>query len=157
MKKHPIYAMVFWLTLGIFVSAYSYFKLGLGKLHNPGPGLMPFFLGLLFSIISFYLLINSLFKRDRKEEILKEEQWQINFRNVILVLAALFFYGLFLETLGFLIVTLITMTILFWTMGLTRWRPLGVASCLTVLVTYFLFTYLGVRFPAGILRAIGMY
>ena len=157
MKKYPIYVIVFWLALGIFVSAYSYYKLSLGKLHNPGPGLMPFLLGLLFSIISFYLLINSLFKRNREEETLKGGQGQINLRKVILVLVSLFFYGLFLETLGFLIVTLITMTILFWTMGFVRWRSLGVASCLTVLVTYFLFTYLGVRFPAGILRAIGMY
>ena len=157
MKKHPIYVTLFWLALGIFVSAYSHYKLSLGKLHNPGPGLMPFLLGLLFSIISFYLLMSSLFKRDKEKETLKEEQGQINFRKVILVLASLFFYGLFLETLGFLIVTLITMTILFWTMGLVRWRSLGVASCLTVLVTYFLFTYLGVRFPPGILRVIGMY
>ena len=157
MKRYPIYTIVFWLALGIFVAGYSYFKLSLGRLHNPGPGLMPFLLGLLFSIISFYLLMNSLFKRNRGEEALKEEQGQINFRKIILVLASLFFYGLFLETLGYLIVTLITMTILFWTMGLVRWRSLGVASCLTVLVTYFLFTYLGVRFPAGILRAIGMY
>jgi hypothetical protein len=157
MKKYPIYVIVFWLALGIFVSAYSYLKLGLGKLHTPGPGMMPFLLGLLFSIISFYLLVNSLFKRSMEDKTIKEEQGQINSRKVILVLASLFFYGLFLETLGYLIVTLITMTILFWTMGLVRWRSLGVASCLTVLVTYFLFTYLGVRFPAGILRAIGMY
>jgi hypothetical protein len=157
MKKYPIYLIVFWLALGIFVSAYSYLKLGLGKLHTPGPGMMPFLLGLLFSIISFYLLVNSLFKRSMEDKTITEEQGQINSRKVILVLASLFFYGLFLETLGYLIVTLITMTILFWTMGLVRWRSLGVASCLTVLVTYFLFTYLGVRFPAGILRAIGMY
>jgi len=157
MKKYPIYLIVFWLALGIFVSAYSYLKLGLGKLHTPGPGMMPFLLGLLFSIISFYLLVNSLFKRSMEDKTITEEQGQINSRKVILVLASLFFYGLFLETLGFLIVTLITMTILFWTMGFVRWRSLGVASCLTVLVTYFLFTYLGVRFPAGILRAIGMY
>jgi hypothetical protein len=101
--------------------------------------------------------MSSLFKRNREEETLKEEQGQINFRKVILVLASLFFYGLFLETLGYLIVTLITMTILFWTMGLERWKSLGIASGLTVSITYFLFTYLGVRFPAGILRAIGMY
>jgi len=157
MKKYPIYLIVFWLALGIFVSAYSYLKLGLGKLHTPGPGMMPFLLGLLFSIISFYLLVNSLFKRSMEDKTITEEQGQINSRKVILVLASLFFYGLFLETLGYLIVTLITMTILFWTMGFVRWRSLGVASCLTVLVTYFLFTYLGVRFPAGILRAIGMY
>ena len=157
MKRYPIYTIVFWLALGIFVAGYSYFKLSLGRLHNPGPGLMPFLLGLLFSIISFYLLVNSLSKRNEEEKTLNEEQGQINFKRVILVLASLFFYGLFLETLGYLIVTLITMTILFWTTGLVKWRSLGVASCLTVLVTYFLFTNLGVRFPAGILRAIGMY
>jgi hypothetical protein len=132
-------------------------KYGLGHLHNPGPGLMPFLLGFLFFIISFYLLMVSLFKKREGDEIMKKEKDRINYGKMIFVSASLFFYGLFLETLGFLIVTLITLTILFWTNGLKRWRSLGVASCLTVLVTYFLFTYLGVRFPAGILRVIGLY
>ena len=118
---------------------------------------MPFLLGFFFFIISFYLLMISLLKGVGGDEVKGEEKDRINFGKLSFVSASLFFYGLFLETLGYLIVTLVTMTILFWVMGLKRWRSLGVASGLTVLVTYFLFTYLGVRFPAGILRAIGMY
>jgi signal transduction histidine kinase len=89
-------------------------------------------------------------------EITKEERSRINISKISLVLASLFFYGLFLERLGYLIVTLLTMIILFWGVGLKRWSSILVASCLTVLITYFLFTYLGVRFPPGILRFLGI-
>jgi hypothetical protein len=157
MKKYSVHIILFWLALGIFVSAYSYFKLGLGKLHKPGPGLMPFLLGSLFTIISFYLLIDSIFKSKGREEGTMEEKDHKNLGKVGLALAALFFYGLFIEILGYLVVTLLTMVLLFWGMGLKKWRSLLFASGLTVLVTYFLFTYLGVRFPPGILRVIGMY
>ena len=88
---------------------------------------------------------------------MKPEMDRINFGKMIFVSASLFFYGLFLEKLGYLIVTLITMVLLYLGMGLKGWRPVLIASVLTVAVTYFLFTYLGVRFPAGILRVVGLY
>jgi hypothetical protein len=131
-------------------------KYGLGAFHNPGPGLMPFVLGLLLLVISFYLLMSSLLKRSRGDETRKEGQSRINFRKVILVLASMFFYGLFLERLGYLIVSSLTMILLFWGVGLKRLRSILFASGLTVLVTYFLFTYLGVRFPAGVLKFLGI-
>ena len=156
MKRHDDIFLIFWIGLGLFVMYFSN-KYGLGHLHNPGPGLMPFLLGFIFFIISFYLLIVSLFKRSNGDGIMKPEMDRINFGKMIFVSASLFFYGLFLEKLGYLIVTLITMALLYLGMGLKGWRPVLIASVLTVAVTYFLFTYLGVRFPAGILRVVGLY
>ena len=155
MKKYNSIFFVFWVGLSLFTMFFSN-KYGLGSFHNPGPGLMPFLLGLLLLIISLYLLLSSFFKRSGGNKTIKEEQGRINFGKLSLVLVSLFFYGLFLETLGYLIVTPLTMILLFWSVGLKRWRSILFASGLTVLLTYFLFVYLGVRFPAGILRLLGM-
>lgn len=155
MKKYDNFIFVFWIGLSLFIIFFSN-KYGLGAFHNPGPGLMPFVLGLLLLVISFYLLMSSLLKRSRGDETRTEGQSRINFRKVILVLASMFFYGLFLERLGYLIVSSLTMILLFWGVGLKRLRSILFASGLTVLVTYFLFTYLGVRFPAGVLKFLGI-
>ena len=129
-------------------------KYGLGRFHTPGPGLIPFLLGLLLFLISFYLLMLSFIKRGGGDNVargMKEDQNQISKRKVSFVLASLVAYALLLERLGYVITTLLTMLFLFWSIGVKRWRSILLATGLTVLVTYFLFTYLGVRFPAGVL------
>lgn len=145
---------VFWIGLSLFIMFFSN-KYGIGSFHNPGPGLMPFLLGVLLLMISLYLLMKSLFKvsgEEKVDKVVKEGQGRIYYGKIGFVLASLFFYGLFLERLGYLIVTLLTMVLLFWGVGIKKWRSILFASGLTVLITYFLFTYLGVRFPAGVLK-----
>jgi putative tricarboxylic transport membrane protein len=158
MKKSNNIILIFWVGLSLFTIFFSY-KYGLGGFHNPGPGLMPFLLGVLLLIVSLYLLTKSLFKvggQEKVDKVVEEGQGRINYGKIGFVLASLFFYGLFLEKLGYLIVTFLTMVLLFWGVGIKRWPSLLFASGLTVLITYFLFTYLGVRFPAGILKFVGI-
>ena len=143
--------IVFWIGLSLFVTVLSY-KLGLGKFHIPGPGLMPFILGILLLIISFYLLIISLFKKNGKQGIPKEEPSQIDFVRISLVLISLFVYALLLEKLGYLITTFLLLIVLFRSAGSKRWRSVLIASTLAVFLTYFVFTFFGLRFPAGILK-----
>lgn len=150
MKKYRIIVIIFWIGMALFVTIFSY-KLGLGSFHNPGPGLMPFLLGLLLLIISFPLLVQSLLKKSRKDEVVNNGQRQKNFGKIGLVLVSLLAYAILLETLGYLIVTTLFFILLFRSMG-NRWTTVWVASVLTVLLTYFVFTFFGVKFPAGILR-----
>jgi putative tricarboxylic transport membrane protein len=149
-SKYGIIPIFFWIGLGFFVMFFSY-KLGLGGLHNPGPGLMPFLLGCFLFLLSLCFLVTFLYKKMGWERVVKEEQGQINFGRLGLVLASLFVYPLLFETLGFLITTLLILIILFRGMN-NRWYAVLIASVLTVLVSYFLFTYLGIRFPKGILK-----
>jgi putative tricarboxylic transport membrane protein len=156
-ESYDVMFFIFWIGLGLFVMLFSH-KYGLGGFHNPGPGLMPFLLGLLLLLISFYLLIRSLFKKlkgDTVVEVRRDEEGQISIRKVSLVLASLFTYALLLERLGYMITTLLIMIFLFWIIGVKRWRSILFAAGLTVLVSYFLFTYLGLRFPLGIFRSLG--
>jgi hypothetical protein len=151
MKKYHIIVVIFWIGLGLFVTLLSY-GLGLGRFHSPGPGLMPFILGILLLIFSFYLLIRSFSKSNRKQEIPKEEPGQIDFVKIGLVLFSLFVYAFLLEKLGYLIATFLLLIILFRGAGSKRWRSVLIASTLAVFLTYFVFTSFGLRFPAGILR-----
>jgi len=129
------------------------YQLGIGKLRSPGPGLMPFIVGGFLFLLSCFLLMVTLFRKAFREESV-EEQRGVNFRKLAIVVASLVLYGLLLERLGFLVVTFLLLFFLFWGMGIRRGSAL-VASLITVLATYFVFTYLGLRFPPGILRLVG--
>lgn len=127
------------------------YKLGLGGFHNPGPGLTPFLLGLLLLPISLYLIMKSAIKKGEGDETANEGQSRTNYGKIGLVLVALFGYSFLLERLGFLITTWVFLFLLFRSVG-NKWISALVASTSTVLATYFVFTFFGVRFPTGILN-----
>jgi putative tricarboxylic transport membrane protein len=155
MKKHDIIPIIFWIALSFFVMIFSY-KYSLGKFDDPGPGLMPFLLAILLLITSFWLILKSTLKREGITKSIEKEggKGQINFRRIIPIIASLFAYSLFLEILGYLITTFIFSIILYRITGFKRWRSLLLVTALTTLVSYFLFTSLGLRFPDGIFRGI---
>jgi putative tricarboxylic transport membrane protein len=153
-KYHTI-IFVFWIGLGLFLMIFSSQKLGLGALRTPGPGLMPFLIGGFLILLSLYHLIATL-RGDGSTEELLEERRHVAYRKLSIVVGSLILYGLFLERLGFIVDTFLLLSFLFWEMG-SRWKSALLTSVLTVLVTYLVFTYFGLRFPAGLLRLAGFY
>jgi len=150
MNQSGIIINLFWIGLGIFVMVFSY-NLGLGRFNNPDSGLMSFLLGVIFVLLSLYSLVMSLLKKSVDKETPKENRGQTSYRKIGLVLVALFMYSFILEKIGFVITTWIFLFLLFRSMG-NRWITTFIASTFTVLATYFVFTYFGVRFPPGIFR-----
>jgi len=150
-NKSDIVVIIFWIGLSLFVLTFS-FKLGLGNLRDPGPGFMPFLLGVVLFIICCFLLLKLLLKVYKRSEIVKEDHGHIYFWRIGLVLVSLYAYALLLETMGYLIATFILLSILFRSAGSKKWVVLLVSSAVTVLITFFAFTYLGLRFPMGILK-----
>ena len=153
-KKYDIGIRVFWIALGCFVSIYSY-SLGLGKFVDPGPGLLPFLLGfilLLLSSIRLVVVVRSEEPADTQEQgQTKTEYWRL-----LMILIALLIWALVIESLGFLVATFILMMLLYRAAGFTKWYMAIFWGFVTVLATYFVFTYLGVRFPPGVLRPLGL-
>ncbi len=141
------------MALGLFVIIYSY-SLGLGKLIDPGPGLLPFLLGLIFLILSSVRLVTVMQARVAQQT--REGKKKIEYWRIILIVIALLIWAIVLESLGFLIATFILMTLLYRAAGFNKWYMAIFWGFITVLVTYFVFTYLGVRFPPGILRTLGV-
>jgi len=162
-KKYQKIPIIFWIGLSLLVMILSYNlgledKTGLEGAYNPGPGLMPFLSALSLLLVALYLLLSSRFKKGSQGEAVepgKKEPRQINFGKIILVLASLFSYAFLLETLGYLVTTTLIMILLFRGMG-SRWRNTLVSSVATVLITYFVFTYLGLLFPEGIFKLPGV-
>jgi putative tricarboxylic transport membrane protein len=153
MRRYDLTIRFFWLGLGIFVVIYSY-TLGVGKLIDPGPGLLPFLLGLIFLVLSAVRLVTVIQSRESGE--IEEEEKKTEYWRIILIVIALLIWAFVLESLGFLIATFILMTLLYRAAGFTKWYMAVFWGLITVLVTYFIFTYLGVRFPPGILRTLGI-
>lgn len=140
---------VVWIGLGFFLMTHSY-KLGLGSLQSPERGLMPFLIGAFLLLLSSYLLIIYLFGKGTRDKPL-EEQRQMTFRKFGTVVVSCVVYGLVLERLGFILATFLLLSFLLWGMG-SRLISALATSLLTTLVTYFVFTYLGIIFPAGIFK-----
>ncbi len=126
------------------------YSLGLRGITGPGPGLMPFLVGLLLFLTAVYLLVSSLFSK-KKDEIRPGGQSKASPWKTGLAVISLLVYALLMEMLGFVITTTLLLIALFKGMGTKKWSSVLIASVLTSLITYFGFTYLRLRLPAGIL------
>jgi len=112
---------------------------------------MPFLVGLFLLLISLYALVRLLLERSDREGTSAREGNVIHFRKTGLVLLLLIAYALLLEKIGYLITAFLILVFLFRSAGSKGWRFVLIISGVTTLVTYFFFTYLGLRFPAGFL------
>jgi len=135
---------LFWLGIAIFVSFEGFTKLKLGTLRQPGPGFFPFWGGLLLGAFALILLARSL----------KSRQWRMSeaipWPALILVLGALLGYLLFLETLGFVIVTFLFLLALFCFAEIGWIRQIA-WSVIATSIVYALFKFwLKVQLPSGL-------
>lgn len=149
MKKSQLYLAAFWVALGLFVCLYTY-RLGLGQVTNPGPGLYPFCVGVVFLALACGILAQTLFKTVRQEK--EKDEQSPDLRKVVIAVIVLFAYAFLLEALGYLLVTFVVLAVLFRLGGYNKVTPIVGYSLATVIVSYLLFTYLGVQFPPGVFR-----
>lgn len=134
---------LFWLAIAIFVSFDGFTKLKLGTLRQPGPGFFPFWAAVLFATLSLILLLRSLRSRDGFNF------GAVRWSALVLVLAALLIYLLFLETLGFVIVTFCFLLLLF-RFGEIGWIKSAASSVVATSLAYALFQlWLRVQLPRG--------
>jgi len=139
------------MGLSVFAMVHS-LSLGLKGITGPGPGLMPFLVGLLLLLTSIYLLVTSFLKRQEGDTLREERQSNVSLGKLTLVVASLLAYAVFMERLGFLITTTLLLITLLKGMGSKKWSSVVLASVSISLITYFAFTYLRLRLPMGILR-----
>jgi hypothetical protein len=150
MKRYHFVVNIFWIGLSLFIITLSY-KLGLGQLRSPGPGFMPFVIGLCLLPASLYSFINLLVQQHRAQGPKFEDESKSNLAKVFVVTLSLLVYTFVLEELGYLIATTPLLGILFGCGGgRGKWKTVIMASVLTAFITYFGFTYLGVQFPVGL-------
>jgi len=153
MKKKDLIPAFIWMGLGIAVAVISY-ELQLGTLRNPGPGLMPFLLGILLSLCSVPILISCLLTIRNKAKQGDEGIWSgVEFKRLIFVVFSLVCYAMILEKVGFVIATFFLLIILFKVIGSRKWLFALMTSAIVVLLSYLLFVvFLKVEMPSGLWR-----
>jgi putative tricarboxylic transport membrane protein len=141
---------LFWLIISISICVQS-IRINIGTLHNPGPGFLPFWAGVVLGIFSIVLLVTSILKGKGEKSI--SNLWKgMEWNKVIIILASLFIYAILLHKLGYLITTSGLFVLLFGVMRRQRlWIPV-VSAVITALLSYLIFyVWLGVQLPKGIL------
>jgi putative tricarboxylic transport membrane protein len=123
----------------LFFCAYVCFesvRLELGTFHNPGPGFLSFWSALILGVLSVILVSLSFFKEGiavgRQKSLL----------SVALVTLSLFGFVFLLNTLGFVISTLLFISFLLKIVEGKRWLFSFGVACLTVLGSFILFQLL---------------
>jgi putative tricarboxylic transport membrane protein len=138
------------LLISVFVFTTS-LRLGVGALHNPGPGFILFWASILLAICACILFGINFFKKT--EPVRRSNAWNgADRRNAIIAMAALIAYWLVLPKLGYPIATFSLMLVLF---SLGRMKPwvIILGSLITVLLSYYLFDHLlRTPLPRGLLR-----
>jgi len=155
MRTRELPPILFFLLLGLYVSWASR-GMGVGTLYRPGPGLMSFYVGLGLVLLAVGMLLRLFLQKPEGEEKAGKHLQAIDYPKIAIVMAALVAYSLVIEKVGYIVATLVLLFILFLCAGSKRCSAV-IASVLTLRITYIGFTYLGVRFPPGILTVFGLY
>jgi putative tricarboxylic transport membrane protein len=134
------------LSAFAMLCAYRY---ELGSFQDPGPGLMPFLAGSALLVVSCILVLSSFSagKAHGESPVIQTESGRC---KAGLVLGSLLVYAFVLETAGYPVATSLLLILLFRVAGARKWRNFVPAAVLTAILTFFVFTHLGLRFPIGI-------
>jgi len=147
-KRGDIVAGFFGSFIGVAVMIGAN-RLHLGTPSEPQPGFFPFAAGIILVVLCVILLLQALCGRDQRTESFGE-LW----RPAILA-AGLFVYAVVLDSLGYIIATIILSVVVLRVLDTKTWLKLVGISLVLSLGTYFLFDrLLDVSLPGGILTGL---
>ncbi len=146
MTKRERITVYCFLAFSFFICEESW-RLGLGKLHQPGAGFLPFLSAMVIIAIAVVQLAMARFKSMASSEPFMKKERVFKFLGVV---AICFGYGLLLDYIGFVLCTGIFVLISLKAIEPKSWRKAIVLSALTALITWLLFSHwLQVQTPQG--------
>jgi putative tricarboxylic transport membrane protein len=150
MNKADKISGIFWLVFALIVIIESR-RMGLGTLHRPGPGFLFFWAGILLAIMSLIILIRAWITQQEAGAggFIFAGQ---NLAKIALVLISVFLYVLLMESLGFIVVTLLLFLFLLGIVEKRRWVVTIPTSLAVTVAAYLIFeTALHSQLPKGLL------
>jgi len=139
------------LLIGV-VFAIEALGLGLGTIHRPGPGFLPFYVAIAFGLVTCFPLLRNILAVKGKKGGDGEKLSVGSILNLTTVVVALFGYVLILARAGYLISTFLLLIFLFRAGGFRKWSLILTIAFVTVSASYLVFsTWLNIRFPKGFL------
>jgi len=141
-------AGIFWFAIAAYVCIGGY-KFGFGSFREPGPGFIFIISGSFLAILSLIDFCQTL-KKNASSNLVLGLHW----RKATLVFICVFAYSYIFNFLGFVLSTFLLLMFLFKTTGATKWWHAILASFITTMVAYIVFSvWLQIQFPKGILGA----
>ena len=143
---------VFWLSFSTVIAVESY-RLGVGTLHAPQAGFLPFSASLCLGILSLLLLSSTPRGKDRKSQEAEDVNFNLSLiRKVLYVMVSLFLYAIFLDALGFILVSMILMAFMLKFIEPQKWHVVILGTILIPVFAYVIFDFfLKVQLPKGFL------
>ena len=149
MNKRDLITGAFWMGFGA-VFAIGGLQQGLFRQGIPGPGNLPFIVGLICFGLSLFVFIQAFRQRP------------LSFNNFFLggssilrlvpALVSIFGYGFLLKRMGFVITTFIFLLFSLCFIGREKLGTAFIFSAVVAMLSYLLFTSLQVELPKGIFR-----
>ena len=150
MGKADRISSVFWLCFSILVMIESR-RLGMGTLHQPGPGFLFFWVNLALAIMASVVLIRAWVGKKTEGPQLAIFSGQ-NLPKIGLVMGSLFVYVLLMELVGFILMTLLLFIFLLGIVEKKKWFYTAFVSVLVTVAAYLVFeTWLQSQLPRGLL------
>ena len=124
----------------------------LGRISKPGPGFLPFWVGVILALLCTTLWIEASLRKpsaDKVQFLSGEGKWPY----VVFTGISLLAYTGLMEILGFRISTLLLLIFLFWFVGKQKWWAAFLGSFLVTFFTHLIFRVgLKVQLPVGLFR-----
>jgi hypothetical protein len=137
-----------WLFIGVGVLFFSS-NYSMGTLSEPGPGALPFGLGLVFVLLSSILLFRSW--RSKPPEHEKHLSFGSRWHKIFMIILFLALVTFFLESLGYLLSIFLMITLSMLIMEPKRWVSAFLLGIISSFSTYVLFDiWLKVQLPKGL-------
>jgi putative tricarboxylic transport membrane protein len=141
------YPAIFFILFSIYVCMVSY-RLGLGSLHKPGSGFMPFWSGAFVGILAAIVLIQDFVSPRATEENREKVAW----KSIALSLFFFLVYIFVLEHLGYVISTILFVGIILKVIERKGWFLSSWVAVVMALVSYYIFkVWLQAELPKGLL------
>jgi len=145
MKRWERVAAAILTCIGVAAAKIAY-TLGLGDLHNPGPGFFPFCLSTILALISFFYFIARLGADSQRVSLWGKNTWV----RPSLAAAMMFLYSLAMGWIGFFSATFLLFLAWLILIERERWLTVSFVSVLGTACLYFIFTvFLKVPLPRG--------
>jgi len=131
-------ASLFIIVLSCWILKEAY-TMGLGALHSPGPGFMVFIAAFLLAILALHTLFRSLARRHESTGGAPARKHRGRVVWVFLLLSG---YVVLLNVVGYLLVTVVTLFLLFVVLqdGKKRWLSAAIMAAVTSAVTHLVFS-----------------
>jgi putative tricarboxylic transport membrane protein len=149
MKHSNLWSSLFWIILAaVTITLASRFSFG--NFREPGPGLFPVLIALIILGLGLTLFFSSLFRPEKESNVTARSLGAVS--KVVLVLLLLLAYAIFLEKLGFLMVSFLLILLLLWIIYPQRWWIRLAAALGGSLGCYLIFeVWLQSQLPKGFL------